>query len=275
MDGGAQDRLLGSVRLQFSAPPVGRTFDHVSLLGYTGEVKHTIDPYFAFTLNSKSSAEGLIPHFDDVDFSPGVAGTAAGEQSLELGIKQHFFGRSGAGVPFLDLVRWKASVRYQFAPILLNDGRVQKGWGTMDNVIDVEPNDVLRVSFRSSNDITDSEADRSLSADYKAGDGTRFNLAYYSTSINQLLVRQKGVQVGLLQRLWTDRLRLEAQASYDYQRHTFAGSQVAIAYLTPCVATSLRFSHVGLGQPGLVTQEDRLDLVMTLRGLGDLMKYTF
>lgn len=275
VDGGSENRLLGSTRLQFSAPPVGRTFERVSLLGYSGEIKHTIDPFFAFSYTNKSSAEGIIPHFDDVDFSPGVAGSAAGEHSLELGVKQHFFGRSHAGASFLDLVRWKASVKYQFSPILLNDGRVQKGWGTVDNDIAIEPSESLRISFRSSNDITDSEADRSLSADYKAGDGTRFSLAYFATSINTLLVRQRGIQVGGLQRLWSDRVRLEAQANYDIQRHTFASSQVALAYVTPCVAWSLRFSHIGILQPGAASREDRLDLVLTLRGLGDLAKYTF
>ncbi len=275
VDADGMDRFLGSVRLQLSAPPVGRTFPDVNLLGYSGEIKHVMNPYFAFTSTSRASAEGRIPHFDDVDFQPGVGGSAAGERSLELGVKQHFLGRPGIAVPFLDLVRWKISSKYHMAPILLNDGRVLKGWGTVDNELDVEPSESLRISFRRSSDVSDSDADQSLSADYKAGDGTRFNLAYYSTGINRLLVQQRGIQVGGLKRLWSDKVRLEFQANYDFKRKVFAGSQVALAYVTPCVATSLRFSHIGISVPGSVTKEDRLDLVMTLRGLGDLGKYAF
>ncbi|HLO66421.1 MAG TPA: putative LPS assembly protein LptD [Holophaga sp.] len=275
VDGPAEDRLLGSARLLLSGPPFGRSWNQVSVLGYTGEVKHVLSPYFAVTTNSRASADARIPHFDDVDAQPGVAGSAAGERSLELGLKQHFLGRPGPAASFADLVRWKVSAKYHMTPILLNDGRVQKGWATVDNEIDVEPSEALRISFRRSSDLSDSDADQSLSADYRAGDGTRFQLAYFSTGINRLLVRQKGIQVGGLKRLWGDALRLEFQANYDFKARTFAASQVALAHVTPCVATSLRFSHIGITVPGSVTREDRLDLVLTLRSLGDLGKYTF
>ncbi|BDU76963.1 LPS-assembly protein LptD [Mesoterricola sediminis] len=275
VDAQAEDRLLGSARLLLSGPPFGRSWDRVSLLGYTGELKHVLSPYFAVTVNSRSATDARIPHFDDVDAQPGVAGSAAGERSLELGVKQHFLGRPGPTASFLDLVRWRVSAKYHMTPILLNDGRVLKGWATVDNDIDVEPSDRLRISFRRSSDIADSDADQSLSADYRAGDGTRFRLAYFSTGINRLLVKQKGIQLGGLKRLWGDTLRLEFQANYDFKNRQFAGSQVAIAHITPCVATSLRFSHIGLNIPGSVTKEDRLDLVLTLRGLGDLGKFTF
>ncbi|BDU73008.1 LPS-assembly protein LptD [Mesoterricola silvestris] len=275
VDAPALDRILGSARLQLSAPPIGRSYTDVNLFGYKGEIKHVMNPYFAVLSTSKASAEGRIPHFDDVDSQPGVGNSAAGERSLELGVKQHFLGRPGLNVPFLDLVRWRISSKFHMAPILLNDGQVKKGWATLDNDLDVEPDENLRISFRRSSDVSDSDADQSLSADYKAGDGTRFNLAYYSTGINRLLVRQKGIQLGGLKRLWNDDVRLEFQANYDFKRRAFAGSQVALAYVTPCVAYSLRFSHIGITVPGSLTKEDRLDVVVTLRSLGDLGKYTF
>jgi hypothetical protein len=275
VDAPARDRFLGSARIQFSAPPIGRAYPEVSLLGYQGEIKHVLNPYFAFTVNSRTSAEGSIPHFDDVDAQPGVAGSAAGERSVEFGVKQHFLGRPGVGSAFQDLVRWKISARFHSTAILLNDGRFLKGWATVDNEIDVEPSEAVRVSFRRSSDLADSDADQSLSADYKAGDGTRFQLAYFSTGLNRLQVQQKGIQFGGLKRLWSDSIRLEFQANYDFRRKQFAGSQVALAYVTPCVATSLRFSHIGILFPGSLTKEDRLDLAVTLRSLGDLMKYTF
>jgi hypothetical protein len=273
VNGPSANRLLGSGSLMFSAPPVGRTYPEAKLFGFSGEVKHVLAPFFALNSVSRSSAEGRLPHFDGVDSQPGVGGTATGEQSLELGVKQHFFGRPGLGVPFLDLVRWKLSTKYNFRTILLADGRFQKGWASLDSDLDVEPNDKLHVSFRSSTDVSGSASDNALSADYQAGDGTRFNLAYFSTGINRLLVRQKGVQFGFLQRLWSDQVRLECSANYDFQQKGFATSQVAIAYVQPCVSESLRFSHVAILQTSALAKEDRLDLVVTLRSLGDLFQF--
>jgi len=50
---------------------------------------------------------------------------------------------------------------------------------------------------------------------------------------------------------------------------------VALAYVTPCVSTSLRFTHMGIQVPSTtITKEDRVDLVMTLRSLGDIGKFS-
>ena len=272
VDGPSADRLLGSARLQFSAPPIGREFHGVRLFGYNGEVKHVLEPYFATSASTRSGAEGSLPHFDGVDSQPGVAGSAAGEESLELGVKQHFLGRPGPGVSYLDLVRWKVSTKYNFRTILLPDGRFQKGWASLNNDIDVEPNEKLHISFHQSTDVTDSSSDNALSADYDSGEGTRFNLAVFSTGINRLLVRQRGIQLGGLQRLWSDQVRLEFSTNYDFTRNGFATSQVALAYVQPCVSESLRFSHVAIMAPGSLSKEDRLDLVITLRSLGDLFQ---
>ena len=274
VDGPSSNRSLLSARLQLSAPPVGRTYTGLTFLGYSGELKHLMDPYFAFTENSQYGGEGRLPHFDEVDNTPGVNNSATGEQSLELGVKQHILGRGLAGTPFADLVRWRVAARYHFRPILLGDGLYKQGWASIDNDIDVEPNDKLRISFRRSSNVTDSSADNSLSADVKTGDGSRLNFAYFSTGINRFLVRQKGLQLGGLQRLWDDRWRLEIQSNYDFQNRGFASSQVGLAYMTPCVSTSLRFSHVAIQVPASTTKEDRLDLFITLRGLGDLGSYS-
>jgi len=93
--------------------------------------------------------------------------------------------------------------------------------------------------------------------------------AVFSTGINRFLVRQQGIQVGGIQRFFDDQWRLEFQANYDIHRKGFAFSQVALAYLTPCVATRLRYSHVAITAPGALNKEDRIDLTFTLRGFGD------
>ena len=275
VDGPSAIRNMGSTRLQLSAPPVGRTYPDRHLFGYTGELKHIMDPYIAFTENTKFSGESRLPHFDEVDSTPGVNSSATGEESVELGVKQHILGRGMAGLPFADLVRWRIAARYHFRPILLGDGQFKQGWASLDNDIDVEPNDKVRISFRRSSSVNDNSADNALSADFKTGDGSRVNFAYFSTGINRFLVRQKGIQLGGLQRLWDDRWRLEVQSNYDFHTKGFSTSQVGIAYMTPCVSTSLRYSHVFIQVSGSRSKEDRVDLVFTLRGLGDLASYSF
>ena len=67
---------------------------------------------------------------------------------------------------------------------------------------------------------------------------------------------------------------MEFSANYDMTQHGFATSQVALAKVQPCVAESLRYSHVAIQVPGALTKEDRIDLVVTLRSLGDLIQLT-
>lgn len=265
----AVQRLLGSGRLQFSGPQLGRTFEKLSLIGYTGDLKHVLEPFVGFTKNSRSSVEGRIPRFDEVDSRPGVNGSADGEESVEIGLKQHLLGRPGRGSLFADLVRWRIATRYHFQPILLSDGRFKRGWASLDNEIDMEPNERLRLSFRRSSEIGSAGADNSLSAEYTSTQGSKYNLAFFSTGINRFLVRQQGIQVGGIQRFFNDQWRLEFQANYDIHRKGFAFSQVALAYLTPCVATRIRYSHVAITAPGALAKEDRIDLTFTLRGFGD------
>ena len=47
---------------------------------------------------------------------------------------------------------------------------------------------------------------------------------------------------------------------------------MTLAYVQPCVAESLRYSHVAILAPNSLSREDRLDLVITLRSLGDLFQ---
>jgi hypothetical protein len=273
VEGPSALRALGSARLLFSGPQVGRLFERFSLFGYKGQLKHLVEPYVGFTQTSRFGRAGSLARFDEVDIQPGAAGSAHGERSIEVGLKQHFLGREGAGHPYADLVRWRVGTKFHLAPVLLGDGRVKRGWASLDSVIDVEPHEAFRLSFKRSADVVDGGTDDALSAEYKGKDGRRYTLAAFSTSINRFLVRQRGIQIGGLERFWDDRVRLEFQATYDQRLKTFASSQAALAYVTPCVATSLRYSHLALQLPGQTGKEDRLDLVLTLRGLGDLFSF--
>lgn len=274
VNGAAATRFLGSGHLRLSGPQVGRRFKDVSLLGYKGELKHVAEPFFGITETSRYSEAGTLPRFDSVDSFPGVNDSASGERSLEVGLKQHILGRSLTGSGFADLARLRIATRYHASPIILSDGRYKKGWSSVDTDLDVEPDERLRISFRRSSDLGAGGSDNALSLDVKAGDGSRFNLAYFSTGINRFLVRQKGLQVGGIQRVWDDRLRLEFSANYDFQQKGFASSQVALAYVQPCVAYVFKYTHVALNT-NLVSggREDRIDLTLNLRGLGDLFSF--
>jgi hypothetical protein len=274
VDGNAATRFLASGHLRLSGPQVARTFKEISFLGYKGELKHVVEPYFGWTQTSLYGEAGALPRFDTVDSYPGVNESASGERSFELGLKQHIFGRPGSGSGFADLARLRIATRYHASPIILNDGRYKKGWSSVDTDLDVEPDERLRISLRSSSDLGAGGSDNALSMDLKAKNGSSFNLAYFSTGINRFLVRQKGLQVGGVQRLWDDRLRLEFSANYDFHQSGFASSQVALAYVEPCVAYVLKYTHVALNT-NLVSggREDRIDLTLTLRGLGDLFSF--
>jgi hypothetical protein len=273
-DGKAADRFLLSEHLRLSGPQIGRSYPDVSILGYHGELKHVLEPYFGFTETSGYSTAGFIQRFDPTDYAPGVNDSASGERSFELGLKQHLLGRSDSSGAFLDLMRLQVATRFHTTPIILSDGSYRKGWASLDTNLDVEPSDRWRLSFHRSSDLSEGGADSALSFDVKVQDGSRFNLAYFSTGINRFLVRQQGVQFGGMQRVWDDRFRLEFNANYDFRMHGFASSSVDLAYVQPCVAYILKFTHVALGTPLLIGgRENRVDLTLNLRGLGDLFNF--
>lgn len=271
-------RFLASGQVKFSAPPLGRSFPRFSLFGWRGELKHVLEPFIALNETSRFSRAGRLPRFDEIDARPGVGGSASGEQSIEFGLKQHFLARALPGRPFQDLVRWRVGTRYHFRPVLLSDGRYQRGWSSIESDLDIEPDEAFRVSFRRTEDLVDGGADSAVSLEVKARDGSNLSLAYFSTGINRFLIRQKGVQLAGLQRFWDDRLRLEFNAAYDNYLKDFSSSQVGLAWVTPCVSTLVRFTHLyrppGTSTPGgKLVKEDRVDVVLTLRGLGDLFAW--
>jgi len=278
VEGPGATRFLASGQVKFSAPPLGRVFPRFSLLSWKGELKHVLEPYLAYNETSRFSKAGRLPRFDELDARPGVNGSASGEQSIELGLKQHFRARAFPGKPFRDLIRWRIGTRYHFRPVLLSDGRYQKGWSSVESDLDFEPGEAFRLSFRRTDDLVGGGADTALSAEVKARDGSILSLAFFSTGINRFLIRQRGIQVGGLQRVWDDRLRLEFNATWDSYLKDFSNSQVGLAWVTPCVSTLVRYTN--LYRPpdtsrfsAKLVREDRVDVVLTLRGLGDLFSW--
>lgn len=276
VDGPAASRFLTSEHLRLSGPQVGRSFKDLSVFGFKGELKHVIEPYFGFTETSPFNEAGRLQRFDEVDSFPGVNQSASGERSFEVGFMQHLLGRSGAGGSFADLARLRIATRYYANPIILSDGRYKQGWSSIDTDLDVEPSERWRLSFRRSSDVGQGGSDNSLSLEIKAHDGGRFSLAYYSTGINQFLVRQQGFQVGGLQRYMEDRLRFQFAANFDFATNHFSSTELILAWVQPCVAYSVKYTHTALDPMAPnAGREDRVYLTLTLRGLGDLFSFQF
>lgn len=99
VDGDPSNRLLGSAHLRFSGPQLGRTFQGLSAFGYSGDLKHVVEPFFGFTRTSDFGDAAYLPRFDAIDSRPGVNDSASNEESFEVGLKQFFLGRGGAGRP--------------------------------------------------------------------------------------------------------------------------------------------------------------------------------
>jgi hypothetical protein len=288
VNAGSANRAIGSTRIDFFAPAVGRVFNGAKLSHQLKETKHIITPCLAFSSNTNSHINNYLPHFDGVDSQPGISGSAAGEQSLELSLKQHFLCRSKPNMLFLDLFRWNIAVKYNFCNILMPDGKQSKGWGSISNDFYLELSKKLRINFRRGTSIVSGSRDKAISADYSVDDKTQCSLVLFSNGNkdnrnknngnNQLLFRQKGIQVGGVYRLRDNTIRLESLCNYDFNQRYFASAQFAIACVQPCVSESLGFYHVSrklVPSGALHRKEDRLVFTITLRNIGDFLKFQF
>jgi hypothetical protein len=275
VEGPSAQRWMGSSRLSFTAPQIGRSFLNLKIAGYRGDIKHIMEPVIVFTFNSENEKAGYFPRFDEADARPGVGNTAVGERSVEFGIKQHLFGRPDSSKNYADLLRARVSVKYHFNPVIYYDGRAKQGWASLDTDVDVEPSKTLKLNFKRSTEISNRESDSSLSADVAVGKTTRFGLAAFSSGMNQLRIRQRGLRAGGTQKIWGDRLGLQFEANYDFLRKTFTQSQVGLTFGSSCVAFSFGYYHVYLPEISRYRKEDRISFSLSLKNLGELFSVDF
>ena len=289
------NRVIGSTRVDFSTPAVGRIFQSAKTLCRLREVKHIVTPYLSFLSTSKPPINGYFPHFDGVDSQPGISGSAAGEHSMELGLNQYFFYRSTSKVLFSDLLRWNISAKFNFSKILLPQGEFLSGWGSINNDVHLGLSKKLLVNLRIAKN------DGAISADYSMNDNIKYSLAswfnrlkidriptnnnnvVYGThnskavidKIYDTLARQKGIQVGAVCRFCNDTVRLESLFNYDFNQKYFVSSKLVITYDQPCVSESLGFYHTSrelLCSANSHKKEDGIVFTVNLHGLGDLFK---
>jgi len=268
VEGPPAQRWLASSRLQVAAPQFARNFLNLKVGRYSGDIKHIFEPVIALTFNTKNGLEGAIPSFDEVDTRPGVENSYTGERSIEFGLNQHFFGRPDSTSNYLHVVRWRTSIKYYSDPVIMPNGQIKSGWVSSGD-INIEPSRILRLSFKRASD-SEGSTDSSVSADLALERSTRLNLAFFNSSANLLGVRQRGIRVSGLHTMWDNKLRFQFEANYDFGRKTFSQSQVALAYVGPCVAYSIRYRHMLISGISLLGKEDRVDLALNLRNLGEL-----
>ena len=270
VEGPSAQRWVGSSCLLFSAPQIGRSFLNLKLAGYSGDIKHILEPSIAFSFNSKNGLAGVFPRFDEADTRPGVGNTVVGERSVELGLKQHLFGRPDSSQSYTDLVRARVSVKYYVDPIIYYDGREKQGWASLNTDVDFEPTGSMKLSFKRATEVSNGESDSSISADLAVSKATMFSLAAFSSGKNQLRIRQRGIRAGGTQQIWGDRLSFKFEANYDFVRRTFTQSQVALTFGSPCVAFSLSYYHIYLPEISRYRKEDRISFSLSLKNLGEL-----
>jgi hypothetical protein len=273
VEGPSTQRWIGSSRFHFSVPQIGRSFLNLKAGKYTGDIKHILEPTIAFAFNTKNSLAGVFPRFDEADTRPGVGNTAVGERSIEFGLKQHLFARPDSTVKFADLVRFRTSVKYYYDPIILYDGRVKQGWGSLDTDVDIESSRVLRLSFRRATEIAEGTSDSSVSADVALSESTRMGFAFFASGINKLYLRQRGIKTGGSHVMWDNKMRFQFEINYDFVRKTFTQSQVSLTYGSPCVAYSVMYYHVYLPEVSPFRKEDRVDFSLNLTKLGELFSF--
>jgi hypothetical protein len=213
---------------------------------------------------------GVFPRYDEADTRPGVGNSLVGERSIQMGLKQHLFGRPDSTAVYSNLIRFSASIKYYYDPVVMPDGRVLQGWSSVESNLDIEPSDAIRVSFRRNSEQHGGVADTSLSTDVAVGSHHAANFSVFTTRPNQLQSRQRGIRAGGAHRLLGQSLRLKYDIAYNFERKTFAYSQALLTYATPCVEYSLRYHHIALPSPSLFAKEDRVDFILNFSGLGDL-----
>jgi hypothetical protein len=275
VEGPSAQRWVGSSRLLFSAPQIGRSFLNLNFAGYNGDIKHILEPSIAFSFNSRSSLAGVFPKFDEADTRPGVENTVVGERSIEFGLKQHLFGRPDSSQSYADLLRARITVKYYVDPIIYYDGREKQGWASLNTYVDVEPTRAIKLSFKRATEVSNGESDSSLSADVAVSKTTKFSLAAFSSGKNQLRIRQRGIRAGGTQNIWGDKLGLQFEANYDFVRKTFTQSQVALIFGSPCVAFSLSYYHIYLPETSRYRKEDKISFSLNLKNLGELFSVDF
>ena len=276
----AQTRTLFSGKIEAKLPQYGRIYGPNGERQTSNRYKHIIEPYFTFMNNSQFSGLALSPRFDAVDSYPGVDTTPIGEKSIALGINQHLLTQFPGEVFFMSHLKLDLAAKYHFNPVVLYDGTYQKGWGSLEGLLSYEPSKNIRLSLRNSSSFSNRGSDRQAVVDFIQEDTSYIGLSYYRSELSLTSNPQHGVQIAGLQRLFGDKFRFEYKINYtlpetnsNYSTGINYG-EIGLAYVEPCRAFIIKISKVPVSLIGMnIKKDNRIDLILNLRGLGDLFDF--
>lgn len=270
------DRVFGSFVIRADLPQLSRTYKP----NEQSSTVHLIQPFIVMTKNTLYSDDKFTPRFDDVDNYPGIYQTPVGEESIQVGVSQYFL-NSGIDSTADESLRLTFSTKFYFAPILSFEGQRLDKWATWNTSIDYSLDSIWRLALRRMNTYDNSNHETSFSLNYNYGDQSFLNFGFFESKYSRFAVPQSGIQLAGLHRLWSDRLRLEYKINYSLIASPLVprgvnGGEVALAYVEACRAFTLRFSRVPSTLIGTSSAtQNRIDFIINLKGLGDLISYRF
>lgn len=275
-----QTRTLFSGKIEARLPQYGRIYESSNRNPQGASYKHILEPYLSFLNNSQYGELSLTPRFDAVDSFPGLDGSPIGEKSIALGINQYLLFKPSGDSFFLNQLKMDLSAKYHFNPIYLYDGTYQQGWGSLDGLLSYQPNQRFRLSLRNSSSFSNRGSDRQAVIDFMQDDASFIGLSYYRSEMSLSNNPQHGIQLAGLQRLFNDKFRLEYKVNYTLPESAanytpgINYGEIGIAYIEPCRAYIFKFSKVPVSLIGMnIKKDNRIDLIISLRGLGDIFDF--
>ncbi len=275
-----QNRLFVSGKIEAKLPQYGRIYKSSATNTDINRYKHIVEPYLVFLNNSEFNESPLTPRFDAVDSFPGIDSSAIGEKSIAIGINQFLMIQAFDQSFYTSQIKFDLSAKYHYNPIFLYDGTYQDGWGSIDGFVGYQPSRNIRLSLRNSSSLSTRGSDRQASIDYVQNDNSFIGMSYFRSEMNLTNTPQHGLQLAGLQRLFSDKFRLEYKINYTLSESSSAYSsginygEVGIAYVEPCRAFIIKISKAPTSLIGRNLMNDtRIDLIISLRGLGNLFDF--
>ncbi len=202
------------------------------------------------------------------------------EKKYRFSINQHLLTQFPGEVFFMSHLKLDLAAKYHFNPVVLYDGTYQKGWGSLEGLLSYEPSKNIRLSLRNSSSFSNRGSDRQAVVDFIQEDTSYIGLSYYRSELSLTSNPQHGFQIAGLQRLFGDKFRFEYKINYtlpetnsNYSTGINYG-EIGLAYVEPCRAFIIKISKVPVSLIGMnIKKDNRIDLILNLRGLGDLFDF--
>ncbi len=276
----ALTRAIFSGKIEAKLPQYGRIYETSDGDAQGSRYKHVLEPYLALLNNSQFADSPLTPRFDALDSFPGLDASPIGEKSIAIGVNQYLLAQSSGESYFLNQIKFDLSAKYHFNPIYLYDGTYQKGWGSLDGLLSYQPSNRIRFSLRNSSSFSNRGSDRQAVIDFIQEDKSFIGFSYYRSSMSLSNNPQHGLQLAGLQRLFSDKFRLEYKVNYNLPEGAsnytpgINYGEIGIAYIEPCRAFIIKISKVPTSLISMnIKKDNRIDFIISLRGLGDLFDF--